>query len=83
MKKIILAFLICFVFAGAGYCAPRDMRPANGIVQPPPPPQHKPARVSHSHRHHHHPPKIYNYYPGGTVFSIRTGGLALSYGIRI
>ena len=83
MKKIVLALLVCFMFAGAGFCAPHKSkapttavvaaRPAGHHAAPPPP-------AKRPHRHH---PYRYNayYYPYGTSVTVRTNGVSFSYGI--
>ncbi|MCR4880427.1 MAG: hypothetical protein K6A44_00525 [bacterium] len=82
MKKIILAMMVCFMFAGAGYCAPNhhNKHHKDHVAAPPPPPQHNIVTVR---RHKHHVPLYpYEYYPApyGTQVIINTGGFSVGYG---
>ena len=84
MQKIFLAMMVCFMFAGAGYCAPPHHHGGHHhgkphIAPPPPPPQYNILTVR---RHKHHKPLYdYDYYPApyGTQVIINTGGFSAGY----
>ena len=81
MKKIVLAMMVCLMFAGAGYCAPNHHGGHNkhAIKNPPPPPHHNIISVR---RHKHHIPLYpYDRYPSGTQVIINTGSYGISYGV--
>ena len=82
MKKILLAFMVCFIFAGAGYCAPyhHDKHKHKDMEMKNPPPVVNNFVAVRRHKHHV-PIYSYGYYPSaGTQVIINTGIGSVGYG---